>query len=434
MTITQLKNFLKTRADNGLSAKDAKDLVKLAAGADKKLSAAEKAQLKTVTKPYSDKFSTAGAKALEELTGLVVKPVSGDVGAIPAGWKKLEGAEAVKAFKELSDNGDALSFRTRGGKELGIDADDFGALAKSGDIAVLKNPKAMRGDPDDDTGKPGPWYPDYHLVIAPNGGLAPVASQLEKLVSTGAAADKAVNAQLEKFQGLIHASRVNELGGPPDLMKIKAEIHAAQPAMKQALADFEVAHANWAKQAAQLKAAPLSAEEKKLVASIIASSEPKGAGIGLSVANAGQVLKAQALLLDRPEIMSIDSFGSLRVDVLVPTLVKNGGTYEGYEKKLAAEVKAAGITLEVEPDPHRHLDQLMSQVLHDVLKPALGKDFVDGWGSTNSDGDRDAALTFSVKSGGLAKAKSLLPKILEAMKPYCFETLTKHISFEVDDR
>src|SRR6185295_11548392 len=73
--------------------------------------------------------------------------------AVPDGWRKLVGKRAEKAFKkDIAEDGGSLYYRTRSGKTLSLEDEDYSALVRSGDILLLKDPKDSRGDPDDDTG------------------------------------------------------------------------------------------------------------------------------------------------------------------------------------------------------------------------------------------------------------------------------------------
>ena len=50
----------------------------------------------------------------------------------------------------------------------------------------------------------------------------------------------------------------------------------------------------------------------------------------MSVEDAKNIIKADKAIYDRPEILSIDPGEGLRVTVDVMTLVRNGGSMQGY--------------------------------------------------------------------------------------------------------
>ncbi len=214
------------------------------------------------------------------------------------------------------------------------------------------------------------------------------------------------------------------------MQRIKAEARAAAPVLEAAIADFEAKSAAW-DQAASAVTVPAGAAA--LVKMVKAETKPTAQRFGFEIKDARDIIKAQALIFDRPEVMSIDpGIDGIRMDILVPTLVKNGGTFEGYDQEIVKLFARNGITIQASSvDPHSHLSDLQQEILETILKPGLGTNYLDGYGTSGSDGDRGAKVSFAVKQGGLATAKTLIPQIQAAMKPYGFKTFGKIIEFDV---
>ncbi len=435
-TVSSLQDLIRTTLPRGISSTEAVTIVKAASGADKKLSAGEKATLREAITPFTSNFTAAGAQEFSRLTGISVATAP-DGGAVPPGWRLLTGADAIKALGQANTDGANVCFRTQSGEAIGLDSGDYRALARDGKLAVLVDPKDTQDDPNEETGAEGAYHAGYSLVIDNRGPFASLTPTLDSLAKSGFGATKTVTGALDGFRNVIHASRVNELqgsmatpAGQAKLQKIKQEARDAGPVLEAAIATFDGERSAW-QQAADAVVAP--AGSKAIVDAVKAAAKPKADSIGFSVNDARDILKAQKLIFDRPEVMSIDAgFDGIRTDILVPTLVKNGGTFEGYAADVKQLFAQNGISMSTDSvDPHSHLGDLQQEILDTILKPALGADFVDGYGSEGYDSSPTAKVTFDVKPGGLAKAKALLPQIKAKMKPYGFENFGKHIEFTV---
>lgn len=419
-SIAELKRFVKTHAGGGIGAADAKALVRLAAGKDRQLGAAEKKQLAAVLSSLGDQFTSAGVRLVKDALGgasaATTVGASGEAFKAPRSWKKYEGEAGVRLLKRLEKDSESVAVHL-GDAEVNIDAEGLSKLAKTGDLTVYENPKEELGDPDDETGHQD-WVTGYHVVVNRSGGLAPIASQLEGLIASAGKLDGDFKKTLEKFHDVVHAARVNGLGGPPDLAKIKPEVKAAVATIESKLAAAQAAQAAWQGKVDTVRASPLEAEQHTLVDAIVKSVTPDAKGaIGMSVQDVHDIVKANAAVYDRPEVYAVDpGFDGVRVIVNTETLVANGGTVEGYEAATVKLLKAQGVKQPVDVQFELRGQDVLAKAVEAVLVPTIGAAAFKQTtaGTSNSGTHYEVFLT----PDAMAKGQALMPKLMAALRPY----------------
>ena len=442
--ISQLERLVDRRLAGGIGIKDAESIAKLA-----ERLGSNKVELQKVAHEFADKFTADGKKTFEKLTGVKIEKAthapsssSGSAvhvraqtssvrtAAVPKAWHKYLSQSAPATFKAIVDDDEILYYRGKDGSMTSVDSADYSKLVKSGDVVLYKNPHEERGDPDDETGRMGPWYPSYVMVPNLKGGLKDVAAPVDQLVKRSGDMSKDIKDAMEKFHAVIHAARVNGLGGPYDLVKIKGEIAQATPAVEKAMAAYEAASAKWQKDADALLANhALSDDDKALLKAVLDASKPSlEGGLGINLDEAKQIIVADKLALARPEIAAIDpGFDGIRIQLDTPTLIKSGGTMVGYEAALQTLLKDGGVTIPVEVERRDDIDAIEKNIVDAIIAPAIGKDNVQQWGYASYDGDAGSKLTFDVKPAFVAQAQALVPQIQKALAPWAFKTFDKNI-------
>jgi hypothetical protein len=311
-------------------------------------------------------------------------------------------------MKSIIENGDGLSLELGHGQSVGLDSSDYTSLVKSGAVTLYKNPKEDRGDPDDDTGKLGPWMPGYHLTLNRNGPLATVATQLESLLTSSASISKSLDGGLEKFHNTVHAARVNNVTvGSPELAKIKDEVRAALPQGQAVVAAFDEANTKWQAKAKAIGNSPLGSDEKKFVTDALTTNAPKSqGGLGIDPQLVKDIITSDHAILSRPEVFSVDpGFDGLRIIVDTPTVVKNGSSMQGYATDLAKLLTDKGVKTPVEVERNISDTTVAELAAKQVLVPVIGVEGLAQYGEGNDQ------ISIGVHQANFEAAKKLEPQL-----------------------
>ncbi|MBI4816007.1 MAG: hypothetical protein HY791_07115 [Deltaproteobacteria bacterium] len=423
MRIGEVKNFVESRLARGLSEKDVRDLTKLVANDDGAVGARGADQLKKIAKEYGDRFTTAGARTLEDLTGIHVKKrsdagsSSGVVGiqthdSIPSDWHRYTVSGAVAAFKKNEEAENTLYYRASGGDLIPLEVKNYSDLVKSGAITLYKNPKEDQVETDDDGG----WEWSTSLIMVPNtkGEFAAVTQQLDKLAKSGIKISKDWDDAQEKFHSAIHASNFNGLipdTQRPNWGKAKAEAKQARPAFEAAIEKTEAAVAKWNEGAEAIRKSEGSKKLGGLVDNLLESGKPNLDPVGIDLGHGKEILKAQDLFFDRKELLSIDpGFSGIRVQVDALAHIEDGGTLVGYademNKQLAAAMPGVKSIIEVE-DANRE-GAVIEAMLDKFVAPLVGKTHIDDYGYAIGG---DSPLSIQLSPELAKKAKTVLAEM-----------------------
>jgi hypothetical protein len=376
-----------------------------AASAGKKSAAAKKKPTtKAPAKQAKSTFSAGHAQKKPAAT----HAASAAAVHVPAGWHKYSPEEGAKAMKDVIENGDGLSLELGHGQSVGLDSSDYTSLVKSGALTLYKNPKEDRGDPDDDTGKLGPWMPGYHLTLNRSGALATVATQLESLLKSSAEISKSLDGGLEKFHNTVHAARVNNVTvGSPELAKIKEEVRAALPQGQAVVAAFDEANTKWQAKAKAIESSLLGSDEKKFLTDALTTNAPKSqGGLGIDPQLVKDIITSDHAILSRPEVFSVDpGFDGLRVIVDTPTVVKNDSSMQGYANDLAKLLKDKGVKTPVEVERNISDTTVAELAAKSVLVPVIGVEGLAQYGEGNNE------ISIGVHQANFEAAKKLEPQL-----------------------
>ncbi|MBI5630248.1 MAG: hypothetical protein HY921_05135 [Elusimicrobia bacterium] len=256
----------------------------------------------------------------------------------------------------------------------------------------------------------------------------PAAAQaLEQFAREARRMSDALFRDLEIFQLMIHASKVGTIG-PGELDHIKRGIKSeALPRMAESIARFKAASRRWYFETSRFKDF-LGGKSRAIAAAALAAAQPEVRGI-LSLEEIEAVIGIDLLILDRPEIVSVDGgpLGGIEIELDVVAGVKRLGTMRGYEEKLESDIRSMGISSRVQFIRQVDVAALQETIIRQILAPALGWNNIRQFGHSRTDDDPKARLEFSVKRGVLFEAQALIPKIEAFLEPYAFKNYGRNI-------
>jgi len=347
---------------------------------------------------------------------------------VPKNWEAV--SHYAAKIKELIDSCEAVSLRVSSGREFSLAASDsMTDFIKDGFFTLYKNPKA---DTDvDDNGRTH-WYAAYYLVPTPKFGA--LDKELAKLGARQDKITKAISTAMDKLHNVIHASRVNGFS-PIDLPALKAEVAAALPEAKAAVIAYEQAVQQF-KSDTQLLPYPeggvflTTLAHDALVANAPHIDEP----CLRDVIFVKDLIRANELLMTRPEVEAVDPGWGIRICVNTDTLVANGGDYNAYKTEISKQLQDHLITGQVQFDKNNNWDKVEARAKA-LLNQALGtRDVVQSM----SRGDKDfpdhvrgTEVVFYLKSGvDVAAARRQIDAIKALYAPHGMDM--KHFSLRIE--
>jgi hypothetical protein len=439
MDIGKVRSFVDKHKAGGLSQLDVKDLVKLVDGATPK-------QLERVAAELAPVFTRSGKEAFEKATGAKVPkapppPPSTSVDdiraartggrvSVPKAWHEVSARSVQSAMKKLVDDGESLTLRLKGGRDISVDADaQIADFVKKGYLTLYKNEKD-NSDVDDDGHKI--WYSAHYLVPTPK--FKVLEDQMAAFAKRADGIGKTITDELEKLDTVMHASRVNGLS-PFDLDKIKAEVKAEIPKAKAAILKYEEDAKQYAYDTQRLDYPDSEVFLMDWALRALHSLGPKVDQISLRDLNfTKDLIRANEMLMTRPEVESVDPGEGIRICFNTDTLVKNGKNAADFKAEVTKQLHDALITDGLQFDKNNNNDKVLKDA-QELLQKAVGKENVrDGY----QIGDKDFAdhvrgteVVLYVKKEKLTEARTHIGALEQLFAPHGFDM--KHFTVKVEE-
>lgn len=436
MNLGEIRQFVEGRLPGGLGVKDAQALAAL--------DGAKPKQVARVAGEYASKFTTRGAETFEQLTGSKLELRAGESGrgggatavdvmagrssSLPRAWKQV--SHVADKMKELIDEGESVNLRLKSGRMVSMEASEqMTEFVKKGYFKLYKNEKDS-SQPDDETGRPI-YSAGYYLVPTP--AFKMLDDALEKHLRKADSITKNITDALEKLRTTMHASRVNGLSDF-NLPQIKREVAAEIPKAKAAIIAYEAAVEKFAQDTQHLD---YPNSEVYLMLFAKKALEVAGPRIEASsmreLASTKDLIRANEMLLSRPEVEAVDPGFGIRIQVNTDTLVKNGGDYNAAKAEMTKMLRDALITGELNFDKNNNEDKLLDAA-QAVLRRAVGAAKVGGWQLGDKDfpdGVRGTEVILYVKKDALAEAKKHAAEIKALFAPHGLDM--KHFSLKIEE-
>jgi hypothetical protein len=431
MDIAKIREFVATHKTGGLSEKDVGALVAIVAREPGKLTKTEMRELKRIGAEYASLFTKPGRALFAKYTGQkpdvsvaksgraggasAVDVRAGQLASVPRAWEPI--AHVAQKMSQLVKDGESVNLRLRSGRLISLEASqEMAAFIKKGYFKLYKNEKDS-SEFDDDGHKI--WYAAYYLVPTP--AFKMLDDQVEMFATRADGITKAISAELEKLHQTMHASRVNGLQ-PFDLPQIKADVRAEIPKAKAAIIAYEQAVGQFAHDT-QLLDYPNGEvylmDFAKKALNIVGPHIEEVSLRDLDFTK--DLIRANELLLTRPEVESVDPGAGIRICVNTDTLVQNGGDYNRWKTEITQFLRDQLITGELSIEMNNNWNKVLTSA-QELLQKAVGKTNVrDGNGMGDKDFPdhvRGLEVTLHVKTAVLAEAQKQIPALRALFAPH----------------
>jgi hypothetical protein len=332
---------------------------------------------------------------------------------LPASWKRV--ARPEPALSKLYENDDPIAMRLANGRVVHVPVgDDVLEYVKAGAFQVYRDPSY-----DPDVGGDGPHY------LVPAASFRGLEQQLVRYIAEADAISERASRPLDALRDVMHAGRA-DAGDVKALAKVKAEVMAAIPAAKRAIVGFEREVADFERRARHLEYKVDQYRLAGIARAALDKARPRINSLSMrDLGLAKDVIRANELLLARPEVLSVDPGFGVRISVDTDTLVKNGGDYNAWKIEVQQELGDALITTDVNFSKGNRID------LKGVVGPKNVPDHF-GWGDKDfADGVRGLEVTIHVNQAVLARARRETQRIAEMFVPHGYDL--KHLSIRIEE-
>ncbi|HEY4221869.1 MAG TPA: hypothetical protein VGO62_11005, partial [Myxococcota bacterium] len=286
---------------------------------------------------------------------------------------------------------------------------------------------------DDDSGRKL-WSEGFYLV--PTKKFAMLHAQIETRAKHADAITKAISSNLDALDSTMHASQVNNFAqGQPgfDLSTLKAKVAAAIPGSKDAIVKDEQDVAAW-KQNNQLLKYP----EGGITAQEFATFEldkvaPTITSISMrDLSFVKDLIRANEILMKRPEVQAVDPGDGIRVQVDTDVLVKNGGDFNTMKAEVAAQMKDALITEPLQIERNNNMDKVVAAAQKQLGSVIGASNVADQLGSSEGSGPHGemTTVTLYVKADQLTAARAQLPALSALFTPHGYDA--DHFTLSID--